>query len=225
MRDRLGLEKRNGSVIGICRIPEFGYLRIMTMESTRRALHGVAELVLAGPQYRRSGTIRLRVVPGGFGTVEEPDLRVLGGHLVCGEARVPLSENSCSGLAEAVGVDVGVAEGVYGDGSGVAPGEALAVDDEVVAVLMDAYAEGDRALQALGGAPVLWPEHFDLGVTLDEVNYGVSPGDGYLGVPYAYVGPWKPREGVFWNAPFGAAQPLEGLDLDAFFAEGRRLTA
>ncbi|MFI6324029.1 hypothetical protein ACIBG8_41345 [Nonomuraea sp. NPDC050556] len=198
----------------------------MTMESTRRALHGVAELVLAGPQYRRSGTIRLQVVPGGFGTVADPELRVVGGHLVCGEVRVPLSENSCSGLARAVGVDVGVAEGVYGDGSGVTPGEALVVDDEVVAALMDAYAKGDAALRALGGTPVLWPEHFDLGVTLDEVNYGVSPGDGYRGVPYAYVGPWKAREGAFWNAPFGAARPLEeGLDLDAFFAEGRRLTA
>ena len=34
------------------------------MEHTRRALHGVAELVLAGPQYDTSQDIRLRVTPG-----------------------------------------------------------------------------------------------------------------------------------------------------------------
>ena len=31
--------------------------------------------------------------------------------------------------------------------------------------------------------PVLWPEHFDLGVTLDEVNYGVSLGDEFHAAP------------------------------------------
>jgi hypothetical protein len=72
---------------------------------------------------------------------------------------------------------------------------------------------------------VLWPEHFDLGVTLDEVNYGVSLGDGYLAEPYAYVGPWQPRTGPFWNAPFGAARPLRDVpDVAGFFAEGRSLT-
>ena len=89
---------------------------------------------------------------------------------------------------------------------------------------------GDLALAAL--APdverVLWPEHFDLGLSLDEVNYGVSAGDTFLEVPYAYVGPWTPGavSGAFWNAPFGAARPLTDLpDLAAFFAEGRALTA
>jgi hypothetical protein len=70
---------------------------------------------------------------------------------------------------------------------------------------------------------VLWPEHFDLGVTVAEVNYGVSPGDSFLEVPYAYVGPWSldDVQGDFWNAPFGAARPVAGLaDLGGFFAEG-----
>jgi hypothetical protein len=43
---------------------------------TRRSLHGVAELVLAGPQYRATGKLRLAVVPGGFATVLAPRLRV-----------------------------------------------------------------------------------------------------------------------------------------------------
>ena len=37
--------------------------------ATRRALHAVAEQVLAGPQYRSAGTIRLNITPGGFGQV------------------------------------------------------------------------------------------------------------------------------------------------------------
>ena len=43
---------------------------------TRRSLHGVAELVLAGPQYRATGKLRLGVVPGGFATILTPRLRV-----------------------------------------------------------------------------------------------------------------------------------------------------
>ena len=39
------------------------------LAATRRSLHGVAELVLAGPQYRATGKLRLGVVPGGFATV------------------------------------------------------------------------------------------------------------------------------------------------------------
>lgn len=45
---------------------------------TRRSLHAVAELVLAGPQYRATGKLRLRVVPGGFATVLAPELRAIG---------------------------------------------------------------------------------------------------------------------------------------------------
>ena len=71
---------------------------------------------------------------------------------------------------------------------------------------------------------MLWPEHFDLGITVAEVNYGVSPGDRHVPEPYAYVGPWTPRTGAFWNTPFGAARPLTQLpDVDsvaAFFTEG-----
>jgi hypothetical protein len=47
-------------------------LQAAGLAATRRSLHGVAELVMAGPQFRRSRSIQLRVVPGGFGTVAEP---------------------------------------------------------------------------------------------------------------------------------------------------------
>jgi len=52
----------------------------------------------------------------------------------------------------------------------------------------------------------LWPEHFDLPTTAGEVNYGGSPGDEGHADPYLYIGPWTPREGSFWNEPFGASR-------------------
>jgi hypothetical protein len=95
------------------------------------------------------------------------------------------------------------------------------------ATVLGALAVGDAALRrfAPDETPVLWPEHFDVGISLDEVNYGVSTGDAGIPEPYAYVGPWTPREGDFWNVSFGAARPLSALGdataVAAFFAEGR----
>ena len=37
------------------------------LSTTRRALHAVAELLIAGPQYEAVGDIRLAARPGGFG--------------------------------------------------------------------------------------------------------------------------------------------------------------
>ncbi len=238
-----------------------------TLVGTRRSLHGVAELLLAGPQYRAHGTIRLRVTPGGFGCVVNP-ARVEGARLVWPGGQVALV-GSCRELAAALVVDPAPPEGLYADTSGVDPDDELAVDPGAAGLLADWFARGDAALRALvagagggeprpGGAgsgsgaaaggsalvtdlgagadrggrpgpePVLWPEHFDLGVTLDEVNYGVSPGDAGHPTPYAYVGPWTVPEGEFWNAPFGALRGMAGLpDADAvtaFFTQARAAT-
>src|SRR5437016_5388383 len=99
-----------------------------TIEATRRGLHGVAELLLAGPQYRASRTIRLLVSPGGFRTFAEPALRVEGDALLAGELRLRLSGTTCAALAARIGVDCGAPEGLYSDGSGVGSGEVLEVD-------------------------------------------------------------------------------------------------
>ncbi|WP_433614714.1 hypothetical protein ACQP2P_09340 [Dactylosporangium sp. CA-139114] len=198
----------------------------MTHE-TRRSLHGLAELVLAGPQYRASGTIRLRIVGGGFATVAAPDLRVTADALVVGgERRVALAGRTLGEVAAEAGVEPGAPAELYPDGSGAAPGDWLVLDraEEILA----AFVAGDAALRALSAqaTPVLWPEHFDLGISLDEVNYGVSAGDSAIGEPYAYVGPWRARTGDFWNMPFGAAHPVRELpDLGAFFEQGRRRAA
>ena len=74
---------------------------------------------------------------------------------------------------------------------------------------------------------MLWPEHFDVGITVDRVNYGVSPGDASIGSPYAYVGPWEVPAGEFWTQPFGAALPVTDTTSPAtildFFRTGRDL--
>ncbi|GAA2557936.1 hypothetical protein [Pseudonocardia hydrocarbonoxydans] len=194
-------------------------------DATRRSLHGIAELLIAGPQYRAHGTIRLRVTPGGFGGVAVPQ-RVEGTDLVWDGGRAPLT-GTYRALAATAGITDPGAPGSYTDTSGVDPDEEIVVDAAAVAELTDWFARGDAGLRAFAPdhEPVLWPEHFDLAITVDEVNYGVSPGDGGHPDPYAYVGPWTPREGPFWNAAFGALRPATALpDADAvarFFAQGR----
>ena len=196
----------------------------MDLTGTRRALHGVAELLLAGPQYRAAGTIRLRVTPGGFGQVEGP-VRVEGTDLVWDGGRAPLA-GTYRELGARAGVTPGRAEGVYSDGSGVDPDDEIVVDGEATGLLLRWFGTGEQALRGFAREiePVLWPEHFDLAIAKDEVNYGVSPGDAGHQQPYAYVGPWtipEPREGAFWNASFGAVHELaDERTLREFFAAG-----
>ncbi len=201
-----------------------------TLVETRRSLHGVAELLLAGPQFVESDDIRLRVTPGGFGSVAAPGLRVDGVRLVGTSVDVPL-EGSFAELAEAAGVEARELRDVYDVGPGVSPGDPVRVDPEACATILRAFADADDALRAFAPdeEPVLWPEHFDIGISLAEVNYGVSPGDDHLAVPYAYVGPWQPRSGPFWNVSFGAAHPLTELGgaaaIENFFREGAEAAA
>jgi hypothetical protein len=198
---------------------------------TRTALHGVAELLLAGPQYAASGSIELRVIPGGIATVADPDLRLEGGELVGPRGRHAL-RGSYADVAAAVGVSPRRLDDVYHDGADAAPDDVIDIDLARLATLLDALAVGDAALRALAPSvePVLWPEHLDVAITLDEVNLGLSPGDALLPEPYAYVGPWQARSGPFWDQPFGAARALSSLDgtegVAAFFREGlERATA
>jgi hypothetical protein len=198
------------------------------LSQTRTALHGVAELLLAGPQYDVSATIRLRALPGGIATVAPPDVRLEGAELVAPGGRCPLA-GTYAEMAAAVGLTPRRLDDVYSGGPGVSADDPVVADAGRLAVLVDALALGDAALRvfAPGLEPVLWPEHLDVALTRDEVNFGVSPGDGYLPEPYAYVGPWEPRTGPFWNQPFGAARPMAELaDLESlvtFFAEGAAL--
>ncbi len=195
-----------------------------THSATRRALHGIAELVLAGPQHAAHGTIRLRVVPGGIATVAS-GVRIEGTDLVWDGGRSPLG-GTARELAAAAGLEAQRAP-IYKDDSGVEPDEQLTIDAGALAAILDWFATGDKALRAFAPdeEPVLWPEHFDLGIAVDEVNYGASPGDAGHEAAYAYVGPWTPRQGEFWNASFGALRAASDLpdagSVKAFFDEGR----
>ena len=196
---------------------------------TRRSLHGVAELVLAGPQYRATGKLRLSVVPGGFACTLSPRLRVDGARVASAAGvTAGIGGRSPRALGAELGVVAGRPEGVYDGGSGVDPDETLVVDSDQAGVITGALALGHDALVAFapGESPVLWPEHFDVAIRVQDMNFGVSPGDGFSAAPYAYVGVAAvPAGDRFWNAPFGAAVPLRELPDTAavatFFAEGR----
>ena len=196
--------------------------------TTRRSLHAVAELLLAGPQYAASGTIKLAPCRNGFSCVDQPGARVEDGDLLVRGARARLDGRTIADLGRELGLEPRSLADVYDDCVDFTLDQELGVDENAADDIADAFARGDAALRdfAPGSTPVLWPEHFDLGITVAEVNYGVSAGDSFLPVPYAYVGPWSLEsvEGDFWNAPFGAAVPLQEIDdLTSFFARAADL--
>lgn len=185
---------------------------------TRRALHAVAEQVLASARYRADGHIWLEASPGGFATPwfshdgAACRLAVAGTEISAsdgsGERSEPLTTLRAAG--ELVGIEPG-APGTYPPATSWDLDAPLRIEPANARVLAEWFALVDAALLRVAGEGVprqLWPEHFDLAVSVDEVNYGGSPGDDDHPDPYLYVGPWKvPAQGGFWNEPFGASAP------------------
>jgi hypothetical protein len=208
---------------------------------TRTSWHRVAEHVLAAAQFADAGTIRLRIWGGGIATVRGVagrQLAVVGDALVVVEpdgSRRSALLTTVGAAAAFAGVTPGL-RGTYAPATPDDPDAPLPVDVAAARVLAGWYALGDAALrrfaELLGRpqAPVLWPEHLDVGITVDEINYGCSPGDATFGEPYLYVGPHDgpPVRDGFWNAPFGAAATADRLqrvdDAVNFFGQGRELT-
>ena len=120
-----------------------------TLMTTRRTLHGLAELLLAGPQYAAGNGIRLRPVPGGFATVKEPDVRVDGVELVTADVRVPI-RGTYADLGRELGVRARPLNDVYADGPGISPDDIVDVEPEAAALVADAFAL----------APRPWPASF-----------------------------------------------------------------
>jgi succinate dehydrogenase / fumarate reductase iron-sulfur subunit len=206
---------------------------------TLMSLHGVAELLLAGTQRRANRSIKLVVTDDGFATGPLPRppwrLAVRGTDLVVGDDWLVLPlHGTFADLAANAGVACAPPADAYPPASGCKGSDRLHIDHTAAADLLRALKIGDAACRAMAAAhapanppePVLWPEHFDVGITLDAVNYGVSPGDDSIPEAYAYVGPHTARKGKFWNQPFGAARPMTDFaDADAvvaFFEEGLR---
>ncbi|HUR85287.1 MAG TPA: hypothetical protein VMY78_08070 [Solirubrobacteraceae bacterium] len=152
-------------------------------ETTRDALHTLAEEVIAPARHAVDQRIRMRWLPGGFGTPVFGDgqqIRVEGAELV-----------------------------FVGDGA--SRREPLRVDPDAARWLGEFYAFVLAVLEDLrrhvtADEPVLWPEHFDYAIAAGDesararANYGGSPGDEHHPEPYLYVGPWAAREGELWNA-------------------------
>jgi hypothetical protein len=198
--------------------------------ATRRQLRGVAESLIAGPQYRASGTIRLAVRPDGFTGVALP-VAVRGTELVWRGGSISLA-GPVTMVADAADVTAGPPLGVYDIVDPLAPDAILEIDAGAAEWIHRCHYAGGYALKHVlpERHPVLWPEHFDVAATDNEVTYGVSPGDDHHHTPYAYVSPWVKPTSPFWNAPFGALYPLNPAhDVDTltsrivdFFERGRR---
>jgi hypothetical protein len=177
-----------------------------TFVRTREALHHVAEHVVSPARVAATGhEIALMVTPGGFGTPPFPD----GG-----------------------GVRVDGTALVVRDAAGSERRTPLDVDATAAGRLATFFAFAQRVLETLHAeardpSPIhLWPEHFDLAFTADEVNYGASPGDEHHDEPYLYVGPWTaPPPGPEWNAVgFTGAEltwPVDDATALAFFRARR----
>jgi hypothetical protein len=211
---------------------------------TREALHQVAEHLLAAAQFAQVGTIRLRHRPGGFGTAQalqdDRHLAVADGRLVVTQAgrtrRLPLT--TLRRLAQDLGLTAGLDPSAYPPATPFRPDAPLLVDDGDARLIGRWYGLADEALRAFArsaecpAVPVIWPEHFDIAITVDAVNYGASPGDGDYPEPYLYVGPHAgaPARDAFWNARFGAQRAVDSVhsvgDAIDFFEAGReRLSA
>ncbi len=194
---------------------------------TRRALHGVAELVLAGPQHAQTGEISLRSVPGGFATTHTPDLRVVGTEVVGrhhdgghqrphpGHAgrrpsasrrpRCPrLYSRRCGSRPR---------RRARGRRRRSRPGRR-----RLRGRRRRAARPGSRARHRSCG-----PSTSTSASPSARSTTASPPATPTSRSPTPTSGPWSPpAQDDFWNAPFGRAVPVEDIpDLLAFFTEGR----
>src|SRR6478736_9528493 len=109
-----------------------------TLSSTRRALHAVAEVLIAGPQYAATGDIRLAARPGGFGGVTAGAATVSGTDLVTVTGRFPLRGRLIE-LAELAGITPRPLRDVYRGGPEFTVDEPLNVDPGDADVLLQAF--------------------------------------------------------------------------------------
>lgn len=189
--------------------------------ATRESLRAVACYVISPARKARTGRIGLRPFGEGFGTPAFDDgsrIVVRGDQLAFDPGDATTITTIRAGAAF-VGVELSADPGVGHDLPPYAPDDELRVDRDASLALGGWYRFGQRVLEALtAGRPPetvseaqLWPEHFDLAVTLElagatMVNVGFSPGDAFSVEPYVYVGPHDTSglDDPYWNAPFGA---------------------
>lgn len=190
-----------------------------TLVSTRLALHTLAEHLLAGDLWRRTGKIGLRRSPGGFGQPEtlvdrtRHRLRIDGTRLVVLDGDTERWEELSSPLAAATFANsqLGAPTDAFTPDTALAADEPLDIDAAAASMLAGWFELVEAALEEVRRRhsdleptiAQLWPEHFDLAFSMSEINFGGSPGDAAHDEPYLYVGPWSPLEGPLWNEPWG----------------------
>jgi len=205
---------------------------LAALATTRQRMHGIGECLMAGPQRRAGGRFTLRVTPGGFATTGAPPLRLDGNEIVVDERRRVAVGGTFAELAAALGVDYGPPPDAYPDGSKVSPDDDVTLDPIVARHIQDWYLLADAGLRVMAPrqTPILWPEHFDVAILLDDTSYGASPGDAFHATPYAYVSSQnhadsEQPESEFWNAPFGAIRGHDQMhsvdDLVTFWREAQ----
>jgi hypothetical protein len=197
---------------------------------TRDSLRALACYVVAPACKARTGHIGLRPVGGGFGTppLDDGSRIVVRGDQLGWEAGESITITDLRGAAGFLDLGLSADPGVGHDLPPFVPDVDLAVDGEASLALGAWYALGQQVLDGLrdglSGATMseaqLWPEHFDLAVTVHlesgaGVNIGFSPGDGFDAGPYAYVGPHATADlsDPYWNAPFGASLGYRSLTM------------
>ena len=201
------------------------------MIETRRALHAVAEQLLAGDLWRRTGRIGLRVTPGGFGQPEtllgdgrrRVRVECAPGHpvrlvILDGESERYHELSTLAEAARFAGIELGAPVGVYVPETDLAADTPLVLDTGAARRIAAWFALVEDALEEVrrrhaAHTPTitqLWPEHFDLACSMLAVNLGGSPGDADHDEPYLYVGP-QDLEGApsadRWNEPWGLSAP------------------
>ena len=190
--------------------------------ATRESLRRLAAYVLAPARRAVNGKIGLRYTRGGFGTPffgPDRQLRVAGGQVVDqrGNRATAVEITTLEAVAGWAGVALSADPGVGSDLPGLGdPAAPLPLDGAAAegfgqwfgfaASVLEQFRAELRAAGTGCSRLQLWPEHFDLGMNTDGVNFGCSPGDAGHPEPYVYVGPWDRDglDGAFWNAPFGA---------------------
>src|SRR4051794_29849491 len=109
-----------------------------TYATTRHSLHGLAELVLAGPRHATGGSMRLRADADGIRTWDDPPVRLSGGELVAGETRAALDGLTYAAAAAVIGLTAHPLDDAYHDGPHITPDEVVTLDPAYVRVVQEA---------------------------------------------------------------------------------------
>jgi len=221
------------------------------LAATRRSWHLLAAHVVAEERVRRVGHSGLEPTPQGFRTpgdvpggveVELDQLVIRRADGVFRRSVTTIGDAQSWVLGEVGPPRWGEQPGLHDPPVAVAASMPLPIDPGVAAWLGHWFSLGYAALGELvadeasadAGVPMLWPEHFDVGVEVlpddRRASYGVSPGDTTIAEPYAYVALWEPdRHGaatdLWWSATALAGATMTARELAATDGPGQELLA